>query len=101
MICKIFISAAPFKKIYIYIYVVSTYGWVLQSEAVKRKMVADEREEIARRPGSNLGATNSEAMENTHFIHDKQVLTSVNELNILAVSLSPALTHTPCMQHAH
>jgi hypothetical protein len=41
---------------------------------VKRKMVADERAELEKRPASNLGATNSEAMENTHFIHDKQVL---------------------------
>jgi hypothetical protein len=44
-----------------------------KGEDVKRKMVADERAELEKRPASNLGATNSEAMENTHFIHDKQV----------------------------
>jgi len=43
-----------------------------KGDAVKKKMVADERADIENRPGAGLGATSSEAMENTHFIHDKQ-----------------------------
>jgi len=44
-----------------------------QSDAVKRKMVADERAELASKPhNATLGATSSEGMDNTHFIHDKQ-----------------------------
>lgn len=46
----------------------STY----QGERVKRKMIADERKEIESKPMSNLGATNSDEAENTHFIHDQQ-----------------------------
>lgn len=42
------------------------------SEEVKRKMMEDERKQIASKPNSSLGATSSEAMENTHFIHDQQ-----------------------------
>eukprot|EP00615_Pteridomonas_danica_P007056 CAMPEP_0114350954 /NCGR_PEP_ID=MMETSP0101-20121206/16800_1 /TAXON_ID=38822 ORGANISM="Pteridomonas danica, Strain PT" /NCGR_SAMPLE_ID=MMETSP0101 /ASSEMBLY_ACC=CAM_ASM_000211 /LENGTH=228 /DNA_ID=CAMNT_0001490547 /DNA_START=70 /DNA_END=753 /DNA_ORIENTATION=- len=52
--------------------VLAEISLTLKGEEVKRKMVADERTELENRPASNLGATNSEAMENTHFIHDKQ-----------------------------
>lgn len=43
-----------------------------KGDAVKRKMVADERAELEKKPQSTLGATSSDQMENTHFIHDKQ-----------------------------
>lgn len=43
-----------------------------QGESVKRKMIADERKELESKPMSNLGATNSDMMENTHFIQDQQ-----------------------------
>mmetsp|Transcript_46486 Transcript_46486/g.105014 ORF Transcript_46486/g.105014 Transcript_46486/m.105014 type:complete len:247 (+) Transcript_46486:144-884(+) len=43
-----------------------------KSEGVKAKMVADERKEIESRPAANLGATSSDQMEHTHFIHDQQ-----------------------------
>lgn len=43
-----------------------------QGESVKRKLIADERKEIESRPASNLGATSSDMMENTHFIQDQQ-----------------------------
>jgi len=41
-------------------------------DAVKRKMADDMRQDIMKQPTSNLGATSSDAMENTHFIHDQQ-----------------------------
>jgi len=44
-----------------------------QSDAVKRKMVADERSELEKKPLATLGATSSDQMENTHYIHDKKV----------------------------
>lgn len=36
-------------------------------------MVADERAELEKKPLATLGATSSDQMENTHYIHDKQV----------------------------
>lgn len=43
-----------------------------KSDEVKRKVLADERAGLSTAQGANLGATSSEAMEDTHFIHDKQ-----------------------------
>jgi len=48
-----------------------------QSDAVKRKMVADERSELEKKPLATLGATSSDQMENTHYIHDKKVCVCV------------------------
>uniref|UniRef100_A0A7S2S2M2 t-SNARE coiled-coil homology domain-containing protein n=1 Tax=Rhizochromulina marina TaxID=1034831 RepID=A0A7S2S2M2_9STRA len=39
---------------------------------VKRKLADDMRKDIMKQPTSNLGATSSDAMENTHFIQGQQ-----------------------------